>query len=224
MTWLINVFKRLFGKQEPVVKVVPPPPPVEKKEPQYEGKKPEERILDKNGMLLINRQGLELVKHFESCFLKAYVDPVGVYTIAWGRICYPDGSKVRKGDTCTQEQADAWLLYDLYEEGAKFIRSMTAEEDGLNDDQFSALVSFTYNRGCGRYDQKLDDLVDAGLSDKVLSPDESKRITDCMLSYNWAGNNQYLEGLDRRRYAEKALFEGRDWTVFKDVSTWKRFK
>lgn len=186
-----------------------------------------EIFLDKNGQFLINRRGLEVVQHFEGCYLKAYQDSVGVWTIGWGRINFPDGRKVKSGDTCTQAQADAWLLQDLYDDGAQYIRKLTEYEDHLNADQFSALVGFTYNRGSGRYDQKLDDLVDAGLADKVLTAAESKAICDVLVTYNWAiknGRQTYLLGLDRRRWAERYLFEGRAWRAFDTVTKFNAFK
>lgn len=219
-----RLWNRLFGiapVTKPAVKPVEPPKVVEPVKPQPT--EPKRVYLDRYNKLLINYEGLELVKHFESCFLESYLDPVNVWTIGWGRIVNSDGSKVRGGQRCTRAQADQWLLDDLYGEGAKYIRSMTLHEDGLNDNQFSALVSFTYNRGCGRYDQKLDDLVDAGLSDNVMDAAESKRITDCMLTYNWAGGG-YLLGLDRRRWAEKMLFEGKDWRQFDTVAKFQKFK
>lgn len=198
--------------------------PEEKPEKQ-EGATPGNYWVDKNGKFLINKSGLELVKHFESCSLNAYLDPVNVWTIAWGRIRYPDGRSVKKGDACTQEEADSWLLHDLYEEGGKYIRSMTAMEDHLTEDQFSALVSFCYNRGCGRYDQKLDDLVDSGLADHHLTEAEAKKITDCILTYDWAGNPpKVLEGLARRRYAERELFNGGDWRKFDSIQKFTEFK
>ena len=46
----------------------------------------------------------------EGCRLKAYRCPAGVPTIGWGHT-----RGVKMGDTCTQEQADAWFLEDLSE-------------------------------------------------------------------------------------------------------------
>lgn len=180
---------------------------------------------DKDGKLLINKNGMELVQHFEALYLTAYQDSVNVWTIGWGRILHPDGRKVKAGDTCTKAEADAWLLEDLYADGAGPIRRLTEKEDGLSEDQFSALVSFTYNRGSGRYDQKLDDLVDAGLADNILNAVESGDICKAIASYNWAGSPpKYLLGLDRRRWAEQYLFQGKDWRVFTSLDYFKAFK
>lgn len=241
--WIKSLFSKPLQNEQPKPpsdNIVTKPPvtpakPVEKEpgrpvvtpaKPGIVNPFPQTKYSDNSGKFLINGSGLELVQHFESCFLEAYLDPVNVWTIGWGRIRYPNGKPVKKGDSCTKEEALVWLLHDLYEEGAKYIRSMTDTEDMLNEDQFSALVSFTYNRGAGRYNQKLDDLCDAGLANKHLDAKEIKAITDCILTYNWAGiqNPRYLLGLDRRRWAEKYLFEGKDWSPFKSISWFKAFK
>jgi len=199
---------------------VPPPPqsnpspPSNPPPPTNQGKK----YLDKNGKLLINAEGRELVKHFEGRYLYAYQDSVGVWTIADGRIVYPDGRKVKKGDTCTNEQADAWLLEDLYSEGAKYVRVFLDDkiEADLTADQFSALVGFTYNRGAGRFRDYVAPFIN-----KRDFPGAMKSLC----SVNWAGpDRKYLLGLDRRRWSERYLFEGKDWRAFDNIAAFKAFK
>lgn len=178
----------------------------------------QEFYLDKNGKLLVNREGLLLIQHFEGCYLKAYRDSVGVPTIAWGRIVYPDGRKVQVGDTCTQAQADAWLLEDIYLEGAKYVRAYLDDsvETELNSNQFSSLAGFTYNRGAGRF----RDYVASFINNRKFP-----QAMDSLVKINFAGpNREYLLGLDRRRWAEKYLFEGHDWRAFDTVAKFKAFK
>jgi lysozyme len=188
----------------------PEPKPVEPSEPS--GK----RYLDKNGKLITNQEGLELTKHFEGLFLKAYLDPVGVPTIAYGRIVYPNGKKVRMGDTCTEAEADAWLLEDMYGEGAKYVRAFLndAVEGTLNDNEMSALTGFTFNRGAGRFRDIVAPHLNRG---------DKKAAVTALLSVNYAGGG-YLLGLDRRRWAEKMLFEGKDWRAFDTVAKFQKFK
>jgi lysozyme len=177
---------------------------------------PQTKYSDNSGRFLINGSGLEMAKHFESFFPKAYVDPVGVVTIAYGRIIYPNGKKVKMGDTCTQSEADAWLLEDLYGEGAKYVRSMLTNEDELNENEFSACVDFTFNRGAGRFRDYIAPYLNKG---------DKKGAMKSLLTVNWAGSQRkYLLGLDRRRWAEKYLFEGKDWSPFKSISWFKAFK
>jgi lysozyme len=173
---------------------------------------------------LINESGFALVKEFEGCQLRAYQDSVGVWTIGWGRIVYDDGSKVKQGDSCDQAAADKWLKTDLEREGAKYVRAFVKDWKLLNQDQFSALVSFTYNRGAGRFHEKLADLLESDLYDHLIDHAEALKASELMLTYDWAGSKQpvHLAGLLRRRWAESFLFQGRDWTVFKGAD-WRKF-
>lgn len=79
----------------------------------------------------------------EGCRLTAYRCPAGVWTIAWGRT-----KGVQPGDTCTQEQADRWLLEDLTEftSGVKAALTRPASMNELG-----ALVSLAYNIGMGGF-------------------------------------------------------------------------
>ena len=56
------------------------------------------------------KKGLELIKHFEGCELKAYLCPAGVWTIGYGHT-----KGVKEGDVITAEEADAMLLAELDE-------------------------------------------------------------------------------------------------------------
>ena len=144
----------------------------------------------------INDKGLMLVRAFEGCQLKAYLDTSTppVITIGWGRTMHG----IHMGMTCTQEEADAWLLQDLRDEGSHFIDAWV--KCPLNDDQYSALTSFIYNAGCGTFRR--------GMVFRCLAlptgPDYES-AANAMLQYDTAGGTA-LAGLDRRRAAEHALF------------------
>lgn len=149
---------------------------------------------------LINACGLALVKYYEGLYLKSYQDSVDVWTIGYGRIYYDRArtKPVGPNETCTLEQAEKWLLEDLEDDGAHFVRSW---KKGLNEDQFSALTSFCFNRGAGRLRQLL------------AMPGD---IATNMLAFDWAGReSNKLLGLQRRRRSESALFNGLDWTIYK---------
>ena len=83
-----------------------------------------------------------LVKEFEGLYLTAYVCPAGVLTIGWGHT----GSDVRAGMTITQAQAETFLTNDLN----KFATCVNSYlKVRLNPNQVGALVSFSFNLGCG---------------------------------------------------------------------------
>lgn len=137
--------------------------------------------------LSISNNGLALIKKFEGCRLTAYQDSVGVWTIGYGHT-----SGVRKGQTITQIQADSFLKSDCAN-AEKSVNSYS--KYNWNQNQFDALVSFTFNCGSGN----LKTLLNNG---QRTIAEISAKIT----AYNKAGGN-VLQGLVNRRTAEKELFD-----------------
>ena len=133
-------------------------------------------------------KGVSLIKSFEGCRLKAYKCPAGVWTIGYGHT-----AGVKSGDTITQEQADDYLRNDL-EKYEKAVLNYNGIYH-FNQNQFDALVSFTYNCGVGN----LKNLTQSGK--RTLA-----QISVKLLLYNKAGG-VVLRGLQRRRAAEKELFD-----------------
>ena len=135
----------------------------------------------------ISENGLNLIKSFESCKLKAYkcVSTEKYYTIGWGHY----GADVKADMVITQEQADSMLISDV----AKYEKYVNATGLELNQNQFDALVSFTYN--CGNGNLK-----------KLINNRTLPEISNALLLYNKSGG-KVLAGLTRRRKAEKMLFD-----------------
>lgn len=141
-----------------------------------------------------SQAGINLITSFEDLELKAYLCPAGVWTIGFGTTVYPDGTKVKKGDKCTAEQAKAYFAYDLK-------RFETAVNSGLtilvNQNQFDALVSLTYNIGETAF--KKSTLL------AKLNKGDLKGAAEQFSVWN-KGGGQVLKGLVRRRTAESELF------------------
>lgn len=141
----------------------------------------------------INAAGLDLIKSFEGCELTAYRDSGGIATVGWGHTG-PGTPPV--GDSITQAQADAFLASDV-----KYAEGVVADsvEIALTPNQFSALVSFEYNTGS----------LPGSTMLKLLN---SNDIAGAAAQFdNWVyadvnGDEVKLDGLVRRRAAEKALF------------------
>ena len=87
----------------------------------------------------ISPVGEQLIETFEAFRSIAYQDQKGVLTIGYGHT-----KGVKEGDTCNQAQADAWLEEDTANAVAGVNRSLTLL---VNQNQFDALVSFTFNLG-----------------------------------------------------------------------------
>lgn len=143
----------------------------------------------------VSQDGLDLVMHFESLFLESYKDPVGIWTIGWGHtgLKHRDGT-VFPGRKVTIKEAQALLEYDML--AFENVVSINVKIP-LNDDEFSALVSFTFNVGGGALAsstllRKLNE------SDRLGAAEEFRR-------WNKAGG-QVLNGLTRRRSSERNLF------------------
>lgn len=138
--------------------------------------------------------GINLIKSFEGLRLKAYDDSVGVWTIGFGTIKYPNGTRVKAGDSCTSQQAEDYLHNDLTSFENAVNRLVKAK---LTQNQFDALVSFTYNLG--------ETNLSKSTLLKKLNAGDYQGAADQFLVWNKAGG-KVMKGLVRRREAERALF------------------
>ena len=139
-------------------------------------------------------KGIALIKEFESCKLTAYQDSVGVWTIGYGWTQPVDGKPIRAGMTIKQETAERLLKTGLVSYESDVSRLVKV---ALTQGQFDALVSFTYNLGARS-------LSTSTLLRKLNASDYSG-AADEFLRWNKAGG-KVLNGLTRRREAERALF------------------
>lgn len=140
-----------------------------------------------------SKKGIELIHSWEQFRSKAYQDSGGVWTIGWGstRIF---GRSVRRGDRITKEDANEQFEKDLhYFENA--VDSYVNVD--INQNQFDALVSLTYNIGAGN-------LASSTLLKRLNRKDYSGAGRAFTLYVNCKG--KVLRGLVRRRKAEKKLF------------------
>jgi lysozyme len=135
--------------------------------------------------------GEHLTEQFESCRLTAYLDSKGVLTIAWGHT-----AGVSLGDTCTQEQADAWLLQDV-QNAVNHVNALVSVQ--LTQGEFDALVDFAFNCGCGAF---------AGSTMlKLLNQNQFALAAQEFEKWDKAGG-AVVAGLLRRRIAEEIEFNG----------------
>ncbi|HAS0881964.1 TPA: lysozyme [Enterobacter roggenkampii] len=139
-------------------------------------------------------KGIALIKQFEGCKLTAYQDSVGVWTIGYGWTQHVDGKPIRAGMTIKQETAERLLKTGLVSYESDVSRLVKV---GLTQGQFDALVSFTYNLGARS-------LSTSTLLRKLNAGDYAG-AADEFLHWNKAGG-KVLNGLTRRREAERALF------------------
>jgi lysozyme len=145
----------------------------------------------------INREGLKLLQSFEGLYLEAYQDCVGVWTIGWG---VTEG--VQPGMQITVAEAEKMLQDELEQFETAVADAVRVQ---IDDNQFSALVSFSYNLGArSLFESTLLQLLNQGKFQEAA--DEFPR-------WDKAGG-QSLLGLSRRRRAERALFLSQPWEEF----------
>jgi lysozyme len=165
------------------------------------------------GIRKYNAATLRLVKQFEGILdgdastpnLDPYLDPVQIWTIGWGHAIADNGRWLRG-------QADAARARALYPGGISMadaenllhsdLLAVCSQVQSLlrvivSDNQFGALVSFTFNLGA----DKLEDSTLLGL----LNRGDSAAAANEFGRWVYAGGQRML-GLVRRRAAEQALF------------------
>ena len=145
----------------------------------------------------ISEIGLELIKKYEGFYSKPYLCPAGVPTIGYGLTYYPsDRRKVTlKDKPITKDIATAMLkeVLSIYEGEVKKQVKAT-----LNQNQFDALVSFTYNLGG-------TNLSKSTLLKKVNANPNDPSISSEFIKWNKAGG-KVLAGLSKRRKEEAELY------------------
>lgn len=155
--------------------------------------------IKKMGSMNVSAKGLDLIQKWEGLKLEAYLDPVGIPTIGYGTIAYPNGKQVAMGDRISQEQAHGFLLHECTSICARVEGLCTAP---INQNQFDALVSFSYNVGVGALgDSTL--LKQLNQSNYIGAASEFPRWNKGTVN----GEKVELPGLTNRRMDEKALFE-----------------
>lgn len=142
----------------------------------------------------INAAGLALIKEFEGLRTTAYKDPVGIWTIGYGHTSMAGPPTVYEGMTITAAEAEDILQQDLdlFERGVSNALTITT-----SDNQFSAMVSFSFNVGLTAY--RNSTLL------KKHNAGDFAGAADEFLRWVWA-DGQILPGLERRRRAERALY------------------
>lgn len=154
-------------------------------------------------ILSISVNCIKLGEHFECSgnvnnpkFLHAYQDTGKVWTIGIGTIRYPNGQRVKPGDAITVEQAYQFYQNDL----SAIIPVVDAfTTDAVSQQQFDALVDFTYNNGIGAYKNST--------LRKVINnnPNDYEAIVTQFLRWKYDDGVEQ-PGLLRRRKAEAYLY------------------
>jgi lysozyme len=142
---------------------------------------------------------LPLIREFEGLAEQAYLDPVGIPTIGYGTIRYPDGQAVQLGDRISAARAEQLLRQAVEEHYAPALFAAIPAARRYSPRQQAALVSFTYNVGVGA-------LQRSTLRRRLLAGEDPNTVIAEELPRWSHGDGRQLPGLVRRRAAEVALF------------------
>lgn len=169
----------------------------------------------REGVRDLSDAGLNLIKSFEgipdgdptTVKIDPYLDPIGIWTIGWGHAISVGGQFLRGKENrkaardlypggITLEQAEQLLRGDTLD-ACRDVASLVKVP--VSDNQFAALVSFTFNLGRGN-------LAKSTLLKKLNGKDDAGAAAE-FEKWNKAGG-KVLAGLTRRREAEADLFSG----------------
>ena len=138
----------------------------------------------------MGKKGIDLIKHFEGFSPTVYACPSGVPTLGFGST----HGITMDSPPITEEEGLELLMLDIAKFERAVERLITAP---LNQNQFDALVSFSFNLGSGS-------LQNSTLRRRV-NRSEYERAAEEFPRWVFAGGRK-LKGLVRRRYAERELF------------------
>lgn len=149
----------------------------------------------------LSDNGIATIKNFEGLRLKAYRDVAGVWTIGYGSTRYHDGQPIKPDDILANAAQAGVLFKNTLKQYVDAVNKLVRVQ--LNQNQYDALVSFTYNLGIGAFQKstllkKLNEGDYAGASEQFLMWD---KITD-----PGTGNKVACKTLTLRRKQERTLF------------------
>jgi lysozyme len=133
--------------------------------------------------------GQALTEQFEGCSLTAYQDSAGIWTLGFGHT-----GGVTQGMTCTQAQAEAWLLEDI-QWAVTVVNNLVTVQ--LTQGEFDALVDFVFNVGSGNFA--------SSTMLRMLNASNFAGAAGQFARWDLAGG-QVVAGLLRRRVAEEGEF------------------
>ena len=95
----------------------------------------------------INERGIEIIKSFEGFSSEPYLCPANVWTVGYGATRSSTGGPINPDmEPISEIEAEALFLRDL-ESSQGWVSRLI--KTALTENQFSALVSFTFNVGAG---------------------------------------------------------------------------
>ena len=149
----------------------------------------------------VSKKLFDLINEFETGFnvnkyLKAYQDPVGIWTIGYGSIYnFDKNRRVQAGDQIDEPTARRWMEREIKDKRTAILGLVKRP---LNQNQLDSIVSLVYNIGVGAFGNST-------MLKRINLGEDKQAIANEFDKWVYAGGKK-LPGLVRRRAAEKKLF------------------
>lgn len=143
-----------------------------------------------------------LVSDIEAFKPVSYLDgkgPNAEWTLGYGTVFRPDGTKVKQGDTVTEPEAKQWLLISLVKIMQESLNKPLESITSLEQHQVDSLCSLIYNIGKGAFSRST--------MLRLLKAKNFKLAQDQFLPWN-KDHGKVVAGLTRRRITEREIFKG----------------
>lgn len=161
----------------------------------------------------------------------AYSDKDGVWTIGYGHVLrgkeleeYVDLKTHKPKKAIIEEKAKEFLKNDIKAAADAINEFMEENKIQLSQNQFDALVSFTFNVGSAwtknKSSETRNDIIKAVKSG--IDSNLERKLRDDFLSWTKV-QGEVWEGLQRRRYDEWEMFVKGDYKVI-GVDAWRKIK
>ena len=143
-----------------------------------------------------NDEGIAIIKKYEGCSLRCYLDPIGIPTIGYGSIWGLDHNRlVSSHRNITENEAEHLLKRELLTTENAVARLVKSP---LTQNQFSAVCCLVYNVGSGKF-RSSTIRMKLNRKDFIGASNEF---------WKWRrAGGKILRGLVRRRAEEKELFD-----------------
>ncbi|KAG0033011.1 hypothetical protein BGZ81_009568 [Podila clonocystis] len=148
----------------------------------------------------VNDAGFNLIKEFEGFVPRPAPDPIGLPTVGYGHLCQSRGcGEVPFSFPLSPETATELLKRDIPRYTSCLARVLNNRVI-LNQNQWAALTSWTFNVGCGA-------VASSTLVQRLNQGQNPVAVAENELPQWNRGGGRVLEGLKRRRGREVALFK-----------------
>lgn len=144
--------------------------------------------------MTISQKGIEFICACEGFKAAPYQDSVGIWTIGYGTIMYPNGTRVKATDKpVTQIQAMEYLKYHV----DTFVKAELSTMK-FTQNQYDAIASLVYNIGITAWNKST-------LKKRITLGDTDANIRDGFMMWVKAGGVT-VKGLVTRRQHEADMY------------------